>query len=445
MHLRSLLRGQLFVSVASLLFGALQSIETRAQAFPSWRQEGGDAGADNYVDVALNADLFRFSWRAPTWSEYPGNTHYKWDIATDGSHVYRTVIDGFNPFADYQVMSLDMLTGVEEWRTTIKGYSWDGVGAPTVVDGAVFVNRLGHTGSSAPLIEHDYPKLYRLDAITGAVQAATRYEGQYCCNDRPTVVNGHVLAGGGYFGGLNLFGVNGQRKWFFEDVGAHQTTLVAGDEVFLGNGKVVSLSSGQLLRTIKHPSGEILRFSALSEERNLYGFSLNSTNQPVVSEYTPLTNALLTDYLLPPPSWLSLAVGGGKLAVSTFNNGVYLYHLGEPQPYAHWDPGALLTGNVVMTKSHLFALTTSPSGREGTIYALDLATNKPVWSMPVRTGALAVGDGYLFLNNEFETIAISLTIPEPSSIALSMMCSLAILTMRPHTTRIRPRLSLVSQ
>ncbi len=106
-----------------------------------WTQRGGDAGHSGYANMAINATAI-----TPAWSQSINYTSSGyWDqngnrgVAVDGTHVYRTELDGYWASGNYHVMAFDLQTGAKLWDQVIVGNG--PVSAPSVGNGYVYVMR----------------------------------------------------------------------------------------------------------------------------------------------------------------------------------------------------------------------------------------------------------------------------------------------------------------
>ena len=180
--------------------------------------------------------------------------YYDRGVAADERYVYRTVRKTPSTNREgYQVVAMEIATGREVWSRGIQGY-WHPyeVGEPSVIDGVVYVNREGHSGLSSGT-DFDLPRLIRLDAASGEVLSETNYPAQWSSKDRPIVTPNHVLAAGGYYGGLNSYAPDGQLQWFSRQAGDAEFSAVFDGKIFQGSGSVFDLSTGEALSNVVHP------------------------------------------------------------------------------------------------------------------------------------------------------------------------------------------------
>src|SRR5579885_819023 len=151
----------------------------------TWTQRGGNAGHTNYVDVSVNPAAIGDAWNEPL--NYASSGTGSWaerGVAIDDTHVYRTQLEGYAPGGSYHILAYDLQTGALLWNQSIVSVAFEGVGAPSVAGGLVYVNRAGHSGLSNET-DGDEPRLYGLSAQTGAPVVQVNYAAQWASHERP--------------------------------------------------------------------------------------------------------------------------------------------------------------------------------------------------------------------------------------------------------------------
>ena len=395
-------------SVGGLLFGlALPS--GAGEVFPSWTQGMSDAGKDRYVDVELNPELFHEVWTAPL---VGGFGYYDRAVATDGERLYRTTSnipeEGQQDF--YRVLALDLDDGSVAWERPLRGYFHpQEVGEPAVMDGVVYVNREGHSASS---YLPDHPRLYGLDATTGEVVSETLYQMQHGTKDRPTLVDGHVIAAGGYYGGLYSFGVDGGVQWFNNSGGTTETSVVAGDKIYRAWGDVLDLASGLAADSVTHPDGLRLNNPLVTEDGLLLytAYDTGNLDDRRIALFDRATQTHLRDISVPGIPQ-AMAAGGGKLfAMNSLE--MWVYDLDTGVNHLEMESKSGLIGfDFILTREHVLVR------MGGELHAINTTTGDSEWSMAGHgRDSIALGDGLLIVSCEDSIIAFDATIPEPASL-----------------------------
>jgi outer membrane protein assembly factor BamB len=122
----------------------VQSLEERALLAASiWTQKAADAGHTSYVDTTVAASSIAESWTKT------GLTGLA-DVAIDQDHIYRTATKpgGVGVQYTFEVQALRLSDGGLVWSRAIP-WAGEGVSAPSVFDGRVYVSASGHSGSSS--------------------------------------------------------------------------------------------------------------------------------------------------------------------------------------------------------------------------------------------------------------------------------------------------------
>lgn len=392
----------------------------------SWSQARSGANKDAFVDVGLNPSLFQVAWQASVGS---GN-YYDRGVAADDKYVYRTVrrIPSTN-VEGYQIVAMEISTGREVWSRRIQGYyhSYE-VGEPSVMDGVVYVNREGHSGLSSGT-DFNLPRLIRIEAATGEVLSETTYPAQWSSTDRPIVTPDHVLAAGGYYGGLNAYAPDGQLQWFNRQAGEADGSAVFDEKVFQAAGRVFDLSTGEALSSLGHPDGSWLgAYPIVSDEGYLFYISgeiSSSSTGYGIAVFDARTQEHLMDLALPVfpdapyDGIISLASGGGHLAVKHYG-GVTLYNLDEDSDPLNIEGVSINTNDILLTKTHLFTIFGS-ANVNSTLHAISIETGRSEWQMRVDyRDSFALSGDYLLVSNLSGITAIRV-VPEPTALVLALL------------------------
>lgn len=363
-----------------------------------WTQRGGDAGHDSYVDTSIDVAELNHAWTAP--NPYSQNS-WAYDLAIDGVRVYRTERTGTSTsgFGDYRVVARDINSGNDVWSTTISSYAHEGVSEPTYANGIVYVNASGHSGISGGT-DAMIPKLYGLNASTGAIVLTQRYQAQWGSGERPVVSNNRLIVEDGYYGGISSYQASTlTRQWFVGRGAAYDPPYAAVDDshAYAFNNEVYNLATGArtfishptpgtaMYRPTVSPSGQIIFRSSLG----VSAFN-GDTHQHIWT-----TNI---------SSVGGIAVGNGLIAV-TGGTSLKLLRESDGALLGTWNaPDGLTTTEVILTNSHVFV--ESASQGVARVHALELNGLTEAWRYEHRlpNGYARMGmslvDGRLALTHE---------------------------------------------
>jgi hypothetical protein len=124
----------------------------------------------------------------------------------------------------------------------------------------------------------------------------------------------------------------------------------------------------------------------------------------------------------------SLAAGNGRLVVKHAKGS--FYDIASGVNYKNLAVPMVSTNEIILTKTHLFVhIGNALVGDE--IHAINILTGESEWKYPaVYNDSIALGDGYLFVSDEFGITAISLTVPEPTTLLLWLFAAPLIFNCR---------------
>ncbi len=389
--------------------------ERRYLAGDLWTQRGGDAGHDYYVDTTID-----FSQLNHAWTARPANPQSTMglDLAIDTSRVYRTEYVGYsNGFVNYLVVARDINTGAAIWSTPLSSYSGE-VSEPTIANGIVYVDSAGHSGISGGT-DAMVPKLYGLDAATGAIVLTQRYQAQWGSGDRPVVSNNRLIVEDGYYGGISSYQASTlTRQWFVGRSAAYDPPRAAVDDsyAYAFNNEVYNLATGA--RTfITHPTpGTSLYTPTVSSSgKIIFGSSTG------ISAFDGDTHQHLWTSNLAAAN--KFAVGNGLIAVSG-GSGLKLLRESDGALVGSWNaPEGLPTNEVILTNSHV--LVQSSYFGLARIHALSLNDLTETWRYENRltSGYARMGmslvDGRLALTHESFTRVFAVGAPNNAPTALN--------------------------
>ena len=162
------------------------------QPIPAWTTYQGDAKHTGRVDVTLSTSNFKQRWNKllPLTTSQPGAAG-----------------DGYIFFNNAGVLyAVDARSGETRWTQTLNSSnSFYTYNQPAYADGIVYVQTGGHSDAF----------LWAFNAVDGALLFQTPLEDQWSSFYAPTIVDGTVYIGGGYFGGMYAIDAKtGKEKWW---------------------------------------------------------------------------------------------------------------------------------------------------------------------------------------------------------------------------------------
>lgn len=162
------------------------------QPIPAWTTYQGDAKHTGWVDVTLDTSNFKQRWSKPM-----EMAALQQGAAGDG-YIF------FNNGGVLQ--ALDARSGETLWTQSLSGsYSFNVFNQPAYADGMVYVQTGGHSDAF----------LWAFNAADGTLVFQTPLEDQWSNFLAPTIVDGTVYIGGGYYGGMYAIDAKtGQEKWW---------------------------------------------------------------------------------------------------------------------------------------------------------------------------------------------------------------------------------------
>ncbi|MDX1961725.1 MAG: PQQ-binding-like beta-propeller repeat protein [Pirellulales bacterium] len=412
-----------------------------------WEQFQGNAAHTGYVDSYIYAPGLTQQWfsPAPSYSAGPGDR----SVAIVAGDVYATMLQGYGPVGPYLVKRLDGLTGATEWQASIPGSSHSGVSAPSVAGDTVYVHHFGHSGSSGSAFPTDYPALVGLDRASGVQQFWTTHSGQWSSGSRPTIEGTGVFAAGGYFGGLDAYGLNGSHVWF-HGVNQQYGWIPAADQnnvyVYMGAASaspgpsvgslfIVNRTTGVRDATVPHPQSNGTFYG--EEQSVILGgqgdaLALTYNNHPAFANSKTLVSFDIVSRTI---NWQITGNFGGNAAVSdgqiAVPDGNALRIVDQSTGGTLWTwtaPGAVW-GNVVLSNQYAFV------NAGGSVHAIDLLTRTSVWNSSGVTGSIALDDNLLVISNPSGVRAYT-AIPEPASFVATVVAGAAWMLMRRRKARI---------
>lgn len=381
-------------TLAAACLSSTATVAVAAAATPQWSQYQGNAQHTGYVPIALRPQSARkaWEWRSPHAAD--GVTAYINPVAISDGVVAVTDDDYFAPQALYL---LDERSG-ETLQTYEFPASTPALNPPAIFKGTVFVATSGH--------EETF--MHAFDVVSGTLLWKTPFPAQWPHYLSPAIDGRLVANGGGYYGGvygfdrssgavvgsrtdlpmIDMFSpalddksiyayTHGQlnvidRKTFAKRVIADPApdsdccgSYIGAPMVSLERQRVVAPSGDDF-------SGRASASTAGHYERSLVSFDIAAG----VLEWRSAER-----YVTRPALAQGRVFAGGQLPAR-------LAVLDETTGVVDWtwtpeDGSTRLCRNIVVTLNHVFVST------DRAVHAIDLATRRSVWSVPV-AGELAL-------------------------------------------------------
>jgi len=294
----------------------------------------------------------------------------------------RVFVSEIGYFNNPSLYALDTATGDTLWS---KSYgSVFSANPPSYAYGNVYIQTGNHASDT-------YLRAY--DAGTGDFVFQTAHAAQWERYYAPTIFEGAVYVNGGYYGGMYAFDAfDGQELWY-RSLEQYDQWTPAADET-----RVYAYVGGNL-HVVDRPTGASL-FDIPDPNFAWNGWSMNLA--PVLGGADVLFdihNSRLLGFD-PVNQTLPLEVNNNFTGQPSVAGGT-LYTLSSGALNARdaldgsllwgWTPPTgSLSGTIIITNSHVFV------GTAAAVYAIDLTTHTDVWSYPVG-GSLALSEGTLYI------------------------------------------------
>ena len=373
--------------------GAMQTVSysLKVNAVAEWETLQRNAAHDGYVPIRLDPAKFTkaWEWQRPT----PGVLSFINSVVTFDGKVFVSEDEyAGKPW----LYALSEQNGAIAWKQQFDLSPSPALNPPAVSDGKVYVTTTGH-GSTY---------LWAFNAADGSPVIQSQFATQWANLLAPTVKNGRVFVNGGYYGGV-VYAYNattGTPLWS-KSSGTYGMNTPAVDDahVYSYNGTsldVHNVASGDIVATIGGTSGGIQTdyhgTPMLGSPDHVIAYRGGAFSGRASSSTEPYESRYLVNYSVANKAvrWTSAktyktypAVAKGVIYVAS-NNPKSFDAIDEAtgQVLWSWVPGTMDTTfhrNVIVT-NNLVLVSTNRA-----VYALDLATRKPVWESPT-PGALAI-------------------------------------------------------
>lgn len=364
------------------------------QRIDEWETHQRNAAHDGYVPITLDPSKFTkaWEWTRPTGSEPIGGINA---VVTSNGSVYVST-DVY--FGDAKLYSLSESTGQVQWNVSFG--TVPALNPPAFHDGRLYISTTGH--------QNTY--LWSFDASDGAFKFKSAFDGQWPHVLAPTVYGEEVYTNGGYFGG-SVYAydrLDGTRLWHGNKGGDDDMSTPAVDEdntyYHTGASLVIwNRLSGEWVATIADPFATATGYSyhgspMLGGRNNVVAFAGSSFSGLASASAEQYEQRVLSSFNIGSKTW-EWATRDAYITQPAVANGViyaarnrpnYLDAMDETTGKVLWswspmpDQGDTeFHRNIVVTRNLLFVSTNAA------VYAIDLATHKPVWRYPV-PGMLAI-------------------------------------------------------
>ncbi len=413
-----------------------------------WSTYQGNAAHTGYAGGTYDPNDFKLLWTRT----YPQtNLKYATRIAAADGKVFL----GFSVYSGTGIQELygyDGSTGAELWSATRNGQV--GSTSPAYAEGKVYWEVVGDSGN-----------LYGLDATTGQELFHTVFSSQGVFYGVPTPYAGHLYGNSGYTGGMRGFdGTVGGIDWFRE-LPFQNGWSPAVDQnyayVYMSGGSGSPGPSVSTFYALDRLTGAIA-YTILNPQSNFPAGNYQNSNPLLGSQHNafaigqdppetfgnPLVRFNLDSRTV---SWslpglfqpgmalndeILYVVNNGILEARDELSGGFLWSWASPN-------AGRIQSNIALTDSHAFV-----SDAVNT-YAIDLASHQSTWSMKIVGSNLAIADQRLYIQgpaprfpNTGHVAAISLVVPEPTSIVLGLSGGVALCVVARRARRQRERRSI---
>jgi outer membrane protein assembly factor BamB len=359
----------------------------------SWTMYQGNRRHTGYVPVHLDPATFSPRWQRQL-SEHPLNPV----TAVDG-RVFASIQIYFDD--EPQLFALDAFTGQTLWT---RGFgSVFSVNPPSCAYGNVYVQSGNHG---------DDTYLWAFDAASGDLVFQAPHAAQWERYYAPTIYDGAVYVNGGTYGGMYGFDAFGGGQRWFHSLPQYDewTPAVEGDSAYAYVG-------GQLFVVDRHTGNA--QYAITDPDFDWHGWSMDLA--PVLGgqdDVLTIENGRLVSFDLVQRSVRWQQVGGFSGQPSVAEGRVFairfgdLYVLDQATGATLWywtPPTGNLSGTLVVTASHVLVTTGT------TTYAIDRLEHNAAWSYPTG-GALAFGDEVLYIagaTGALTAISMPESIPSP--------------------------------
>lgn len=352
------------------------------QPIPAWTTYQGDAKHTGRVDITLATSNFKQRWNKA--------------LAVSSS-ISGAAGDGYIFFNNGgTLIALDARNGETLWTQTLASDSFYSYDQPAYADGIVYVQTGGHEDAF----------LWAFNAVTGKLIFQTPLEDQWSNFYAPTIVDGTVYIGGGYFGGMYAIDAKtGQEKWW--------QTLNQYDEftpAISGNYAIAYTGDYAPKLTVANRLTGNVEFEILDPDFDWGGWSMNLA--PVVAGDYVLANyqGRLVAFNLASKTlvWAVDSAFTGQPVVKgeqfyIINNGVLETRLIATGALVSSITGSSrFIGDPLVTNNLIFVR------NQQSTYAYQLNTSTLAWTLSGKSGGMLMAEGALVIFASTGVVTINL-------------------------------------
>jgi len=344
-----------------------------AMASDKWPMYQANPSHTGYIPISINAEDISFRWKKKL-----GSLALNPVTAAKGL-IFVSEIGYFGTQHFYVLLK----NGSLAWGKSFSDiYS---VNPPSYDNGKVYIQTGNHTPGT-------YLRAY--NAQSGNLVFQSPHAAQWERYMSPTIYEKTVYISGGYYGGMYSFGgTTGRQHWFYDDLPqVDQWTPAVDDKwayTYIGSLFVVDRLTGKTAFNILDSGEESAQVPMLGGANDVFvinGGMLSKFNTATKKIAWQKIFSFSEDYTGQPALANGVIYAGttlGSLAALDKATGKRLWTWKNPS-------GESVTGNIVVTDSHVFLGTTSK------IYCVDLMTHHAVWSYAA-SGHLTLAESALYV------------------------------------------------
>ena len=371
---------------------------------PDWSTFQGNNAHTGYVPIELKVDAIRLRWkRGAINSSGTGYSAKLSPLVTSNGLFFAS---GSNKLTAYKEQD-----GTAVWSYEVGGLSYPSVNPPAVSGGVVYM-AAGQQNSTY---------MFAFDAATGTVRYRAQMSSQWDDYLPPIVVDGSVYANGGTYGGIYGFNPTGERIFFSNALSQTEAWSPTSDgtTIYAYTGDALTMfdaKTGKLLSSIKDSEFTNYVYSVggagvLGANGSVYGAAYANgylNGGGIGNNLTRFDTARgFVDWRVKGVYTVTPAYAEGVLYAPN-NNPYRVEARSEADAKLLWSWTPPLSGEQsfygapVVTKNLLFVSTNLNT------YAIDLRSQKVVWSYPA-PGHLAISqNGVLYIQNPDALVTINL-------------------------------------
>lgn len=349
---------------------------------PAWTTYQGNSKHSGYIDINLTTSHFKSRWAKPI-----ELASLKQGAAGDGYIFVNNA---------GQLYALDARTGTTLWSQSLNTgtHNLNNFNQPAYADGVVYVQTGGHGDAF----------LWAFNSADGRLLFKTPLDDQWSSFYAPTIVDGTVYIGGGYYGGIYAIDAkSGVQKWW-QTLNQYDqfTPAISGDYVLAYTGDyapkltVANKTTGNVMFEIADPDFQWNGWSMHLAPVVAGDFVLaNHYGRLVAFNLASKTLAWQLD-----AGFTGDPVTKGDIFYITNNGVIEARKLDDGSLVSSIAGTSAFTGNLLLTNNLIFA------SDEQNTYAYQLDNGAKIWTLEKTRGALLMAEGALviFGNNSITTV-----------------------------------------